>query len=418
MVNRIAQFANRSVSARTLRAGLACLVIATVGAWMLPDDVRRVPRPISAFENPNVAEGAAWRQGRADLPQRVGEIVTVDGRHYNVYPPLVSIVAALFDPFTAHIVPVWWSAMLLGVALPALALATFARATGSIGWGMVLALVYLFGSPMLPVAIHVFRGGLVYHVNQAYSQIGLMMLLFEMIGRRRTWVMGAGLIAASWARQTMVLYAPLVLWLAWRGRPIDAAETRHPRTRSVMSALACIAVAVGGLMIVNAVRFGNPFETGYARLEVLRGSGFGPPIHPDATGPFSSHYVPRNLYYMHVAPPHATIAHGRLIYAGNNYGTSVWLTMPILIYVLFESRRILRDSPRLALLLSALAVMAVQMAYFNTGYAQRGYSRFALDFLPALLVLIGPGVAAGPRRFITPVLAAWSLVYFGWLTHQ
>lgn len=418
MLNRLTQFANHSLGAATLRAGLACLAVGLVGAWALPDDVLRVPQPISAIENPNVAEGVAWWRGRTDLAQRVGEIVTVGGRNYNIYPPLVSIVAAGFHPFTPHLVPVWWSALLLGVVLPALALGTFARATGSIGWGTALAIVYLFGSPLLPVAIHVFRGGLVYHVNHAYSQIGLMLLLFEALGRRRAWVMGAGLIAASWARQTMILYAPLLLWLAWRGGSRNASLNRREQVRSVLSATAGVAVAVCGLMTANAMRFGNPFETGYARLIVAHGDGFGPPIHADAAGPFSLHYVPRNLYYMHVAPPQATISHGRLVYNGNRFGTSIWLTVPILVYLLLNLRRIVQDRDRLVLLLSALAVMAVQMAYFNTGYAQRGYSRFALDFLPALFVLIGPGVAVGPRRFITPVLVAWSLVYFGWLAHQ
>lgn len=418
MTDRGFHFASRTISAGTLRAILAVVVIALYGLWVLPDDVRRVPRPITAAQNPNVAEGAAWWQGHIDLPQPIGEIATVDGRHVNIYPPLVSILAASLHPFTPGRIPAWWSALLLGIVLPLLALATFSRASKSIGWGAGLTAVYLFGSPLLPVVIHVFRGGLVYHVNQAYAQIGLMLLLFELCGRQRAWVMGAGLIAGTWARQLILLYAPLVLLAAWFEPRKDLERHRPRRGRALLAATLSVAVALGGLMVMNALRFGNPLQSGYGYVADQHRSDFGPAIDPEAIGPFSLRYVPRNLYYMHVAPPHAAWLNGRLIYDGNNYGTSIWLTMPILFVLFIDLGRIFHDRLRLTLLLTALAIMAVQMTYFNTGYAQRGYSRFALDFLPALLVLIAPCVGTGLRRFITPVLAAWSLLYFGWLTNQ
>lgn len=416
MSARIGDISKRPIGPETVRAAIAFALILLYGLYIVPDDVKRVPGPVTAAVNPNVAEGAAWWEGRADLPKRVGEIVTLDGRHYNIYPPLVSIVAMAFHPITPDRIPVWWSAALFGAVLPLLALATFTRASQSPVAGAVLAAVYLFGSPLLPIILHVFRSGSVYHVNHAYSQIGLLLLLFEILGRRRGWVMGAGIVVAVWSRQLTILFAPAVLLSVWCGTGATPRADASRRYRDAAAFFAAMVIAIGALMWLNTLKFGNPLDTGYRHLDALRGSGFGPAT--DAGSVFSVRYAPRNLYYMHVAPPRAAWSHDRLIFDGNPYGTSIWLTMPILLYIAIDIRRIVRERDRLALLLAAAAVMAVQMLYFNTGYAQRGYSRFVLDFLPALLVVIGPSVGDHWRRFLTPVFAAWGLLYFGWLINQ
>jgi hypothetical protein len=55
------------------------------------------------------------------------------------------------------------------------------------------------------------------------------------------------------------------------------------------------------------------------------------------------------------------------------------------------------------------------MLYHNTGWAQKGYNRFSLDFLAPLLAMIAPSAFIGWRRVLTVALTAWSMIYFGWI---
>ena len=405
----------------------AILLVAAVASWLLPTDLWRMPPSIAAQANPNVAEGSAWWQGRLDLGSRVGEIVRFEGRHYNIHPPLMSIAAFVLHPLSPGRVPGWCLLLTVGAALPFLAFLTFVRAARSSEWGAVLTVGYLFGSPLLPMLLHCWRSGSVYHVNQAVSQLGLLLLLYEYLGRRRMWVMGLGLAVGAWSRQCMILYAAAMLWAAWKPLCRPAARTpsgpreqvsasRTGAAKPVAACLVWLVVVAGVPLTLNHLKFGSPLESGYRFLDALAGDPFMPGGEGPGRGPFSLHYLPRNFYYMHLAVPRAEFVSGRLMYRGGVMGTSMWLTTPILLYCLLDVRRTWRDPDSRVLLFCAAAVMGVLLTYFNTGYAQRGYSRFTLDFVPALLVCIAPTVGGPLRRYVTPPLVAWSVLYFAWVT--
>ena len=59
-----------------------------------------------------------------------------------------------------------------------------------------------------------------------------------------------------------------------------------------------------------------------------------------------------------------------------------------------------------------LAVVGLLMFWHATGAYQRGYNRYSLDYLPALLALIAPYAIVGWRRWVTLAMIAWSLIYF------
>ena len=66
-------------------------------------------------------------------------------------------------------------------------------------------------------------------------------------------------------------------------------------------------------------------------------------------------------------------------------------------------------------LLAAALVMAALMLYQNTGWTQRGFNRYSLDYIPVVLGVIAPRCIEGRRKWISLAMIVWSVVYFRWL---
>ena len=170
-----------------------------------------------------------------------------------------------------------------------------------------------------------------------------------------------------------------------------------------------------GLLLLNAARFGSPLDFGYLGMRVA------PVLAPDlrAYGQFHPHFLARNLGALLAAPPTvdgpgliawfrateslpqlgerlATPGAWRTLVQFDPWGTGLWAVSPVLLIALRRPRR--EDLPLVtAAGLAALAVALPDVLYYNTGWVQYGY-RFALDFLPFLLV----PVALGLRRPVRP----------------
>ena len=99
----------------------------------------------------------------------------------------------------------------------------------------------------------------------------------------------------------------------------------------------------------------------------------------------------------------------------NDMGTGIWWTTPVLLWLFVDLRRILRDPRSAALLFGAMAVAVGLLFFHGTGFRQRGFNRFSLDYLPVLLTVIAPLCIEGRRRWITLGMVAWSVAYFRWL---
>jgi hypothetical protein len=99
----------------------------------------------------------------------------------------------------------------------------------------------------------------------------------------------------------------------------------------------------------------------------------------------------------------------------NDSGTGIWWTTPILLWLFVDLGRILRDPARRTWLLSASLVFAALMTYHSTGFQQRGFNRYSLEYVPVLIALIVPECFAGRRKWISLGMIGWSVAYFGWL---
>ena len=139
-----------------------------------------------------------------------------------------------------------------------------------------------------------------------------------------------------------------------------------------------VAVAVGGMMYVNYIRFDSPFTFGHEFL---------PAVYRKAIqyGLFHPHWVPRNVFASLLLLPSLS---GQFPYFKiSAHGLSLLITTPALIY-LFMARK--KGPVYWTLAAAALVVYVPTLFYQNTGWEQFGY-RFSVDFTPYLVAMLAVG---------------------------
>lgn len=472
-LSRMSLLASASISPREPRwRPLACfvLMLAAVQAVAGPK-IRLSQWELAPASNAGVAEAAAWLDGRLDLPQPPGrdalrdrphDTALFDGRVYNVFPPLIGFLTVLLSPLhewlsadAARWLP-WTYVPLVFWPLPITAFVVLRRRTGDSAWAALLTFAFVTGTGVLP-CLNLARSGQLGAINHLLSQIGLLILVADLLGRRRIWPALIGLAIAVWSRQMTLLYALPLLWLARRGRGVAG------RRRGLRLSLCGLIVIVAPLLTLNALKFGNPLDFGYRYIYAGRDDPMAQRCA--AHGTFSPRFIPENLWYMHLQWPDINLGLTGYTITAGGMGTSIWLTSPLLLYVLpcllkavartagrpgtppagtetdagpsgkLESReetdllesadrsmgyrvqpcppsREYNGEARTALLLGTLLVMAGLLCYHTPGFLQPGYHRFALDFIPIWFVLIAPHTRGGRRTWLTLACIAWSVLYF------
>jgi hypothetical protein len=370
---------------------------------------------VEARWNTGVAEGEAWLHGRLDIPQergdplhdRMHDSALYNGKVYNVFPPLMGFLTVALAPLhklLQHPTDMWipWAyALLVFWPLPITAFFVLRRQTDDSAWAALLTLALMGGTAVLPNLFFA-QGGQLAQINHVVSQVGLLIFAADMLGRRRIWPALIGLAIAAWTRQMTLLYALPLLWVAWKQRRLALC-------------LAGLTLIVAPFLTLNYLKFGRPYDFGYRYIYSGR-EGEEMAERCRTFGTFSAHFIPDNAYYMHVAPPRFEPGPTELkIVDGNPYGTSLWLTSPLMFYVVISAGAWLRDRPRRLLMLATLPVMLGLLCYHSPGFLEHGYNRFALDFLPIWLVAIAGQTRGGRgnwRSWFTAACIAWSLLYF------
>ncbi len=394
----------------------------------------------SADDNAAIAEAMAWRAGRLDLPHE-GRDAAVDRMHdtawhhnkvYNVFPLLMAFLSYAAAPLNESLSgrPDFWQPTLYTLIafgpLPLLGFLVFRRATNSDWHGALLTLAWIAGSPLLP-ALGEARGAYLGSLNHVFSQTGLLILLWDVLGKRRIWPGLIGLAIAVWSRQMTALYAPALLWAAWHG---PASGSRSSRNRRTVAAVFGLVVIAAPLLTLNYLKFGNPLQFGYGYIYENRSAGYVEDRYR-VHGVFSHHFIAENAFYQFVAPPRIALGlNGLQVSESNNIGTGILWTTPTTLWLLVALGACFARSSTRTLLLCSFAVMLGDMCYHSPGFLQSGYSRFALDYLPVWLVLAAGSMFDDPRRtpteqknaawgwrnWITAACVAWSLFYFQTIT--
>ncbi len=425
-----------------------CLALLLVGLHLaVGPKVRLSEWVISRGANAAMDEALQWKAGSLALSDANPrwEAPEVDGRRYNVVGlafVLVSLVGTTLTEWAGGapdtFYPPYFIA-LVALPLPLAGFWAFRRMVGSSAWAAVLT-AYLIVGTGVTSALAVCGRGSLYHINHALAVVGLLVFTADLLGARRVWPALLGLALAVWSRQMTCLYAVPLLWIAWRGvgasprdvaaAALDRDSAAHPCDKTSRSALreaspsrarrrlwiatAGVVIIAAIPMILNTVKFGNPFDTGYPRMYEGRTDTIGRKAQSCFFGP---RYVPEHAWAMNLAFPRFDlrgVCTPHLDPSGVN-GAGIWLTSPLLLGVFVTWRRWWSDPCRRALMLASVAVVAGLWCYHTTGSYNAGYYRYALDVIPVWLMVIAP-YTTGPRgRMLTVGCLAYSALYFNLL---
>ena len=264
----------------------------------------------------------AFLHGRTWLTTALGpyDIVRIGNR---IFVPFGPFAAILLTPLVAVIGPdmgaKWEPAV--NAALGAIDVALCWVVLGR--WGAKelrdrawLTALFAFSTVTWSIAT---RGG-VWHTGHLVAMMLAFLALIELAGRRRGWVVGLLLGAAFLSRAPILFAAPIVaLWLI--PSPFNLRRDAGKLARRWLSLGAGLAPAGLFFLWYNAVRFGSPFESGYAIaalpafLEVQRQAGL-----------FSIRHLPMNINYLFLHLPKVISNPPYLMPDG--LGLSIFITSP------------------------------------------------------------------------------------------
>jgi hypothetical protein len=256
-----------------------------------------------------------------------------------------------------------------------------------------------FATPLYYVTI---RGNGIWFFAQVVGTLALTAAVHEAL-RKRLLTAGIALGIAFLSRQLIILLAPFVFALA-----LDAGERlisfRRDYVRRAAAFALPVAIAIAIYLVYNAVRFGNPLETGYAYISAM-GAGNQPNFvtyRIREIGLFSTQFALFNAFYLFLQGFHVEFAGRYLTELGklDPSGTSILAASPFLLLAFFAPMR-----RAIVLGLIAAAVMAALMLlYHSNGYSQYNTQRYTLDWLPVLFLALALGPVrehAGAFRVLT-----------------
>lgn len=339
-----------------------------------------------------------------NTPPGTNDWALYQGRWYVSFPPfpalVIAPVVAIWGLATRD--AVFW-ALLAGLA-PALLFTLLRRlsergeSTRTERENLLLSALFAFGTVYFFVAVQ----GAVWFAAQVVASSLLVLYLMCSFDARSPWLAGLCL-GLLWATRPNVLLLGWPVFLVEALRAYRKAEfvddlEAHPlvrawrwlcaadlgRTFKACLQFAAPIVVVGALQLwFNYARFDDPLVFGHEYLQIRWRQRI------DEWGLFNYHYFAKNLGVFVASLP--WLYDGRPYVKVSLHGLALWFTTPNLLWVFWPKHV---DARTVGLALAALGTAVIDLMYQNSGWIQFGY-RFALDYMPLLIVLL----ALGKRRF-------------------
>lgn len=207
----------------------------------------------------------------------------------------------------------------------------------------------------------------------------------------RATLIGAPVQAGTWlllavACRPHLACAAIVYFAMWGKGPRDKVDLLR----------FMLPLAFGGALLAlhNVVRFEDPFEFGHRFLEIRWQARM------QESGMFSSAYLLRNLQCLVTLLP--LWRDGFPFLHVSTHGMALWASTPWILFV-FGLKRSVRA--HWGLVLGAIGTAMIPLFYQNSGQVQFSY-RFALDWLPFIVLLLACSGRAGARSFRALVVVA------------
>ncbi|MDP9179349.1 MAG: hypothetical protein M3O61_16870 [Gemmatimonadota bacterium] len=337
-------------------------------------------------------------EGRLDvdnLPPRYGDFALWQGHKYLPFGPLPAVLLVPLLP----LLNAGMALVFVSYAFTAANVLILYRVLGLTGVAderrLWATLLYFAGTPYLGVTLI----GISTYYAHIVATTFLLVAIHEALGKRRWLLVGVCLGLAGACRFTEIFALPFFLWMAAvvdRGvgggaqSKADGFETHPARLLPRLAMLfSGLAVPILLLCAYNYARFGNIAETGFGKAVLYRDVLY----EARSAGLFSLAHVPKNVFMMLLQGPQPvggdSTAVLRFPYVEpSQWGMGLFFTSPALLYV-FRAR--FSETLVKACWIATLTLLVPILAYYGIGYLQFGY-RYALDFMPFLIVLVARGL--------------------------
>ncbi|MEO7503476.1 MAG: hypothetical protein ABIW94_12635 [Gemmatimonadaceae bacterium] len=350
-----------------------------------------------------------------NLPPRYGDFAPWQGHKYLPFGPLPALLLVPLLP----LLHAGMALVFVGYAFTAANVLILYRVLGLMGvaderrhWATLL---YFAGTPYLGVTLI----GISTYYAHIVATTFLLLAIHEAFGKRRWLLVGLFVGLSGACRFTEIFALPFFIWMAAAGDvAVNAVQSqRHrfetrpakpfPRFAMLLSGFA---VPMLLLCAYNYARFGTIAETGFGKAVLYRDVLY----EARSAGLFSLAHVPKNVFMMLLQGPQPvggdSTAVLRFPYVEpSRWGMGLFFTSPALLYV-FRAR--LNETLVKACWIATLTLLVPILAYYGIGYLQFGY-RYALDFMPFLIVLVARGFP-DPMTNRARLLVAVSVVINIW----
>jgi hypothetical protein len=353
-----------------------------------------------------------------EIPDWYQDVVVVGESKYLPFPPGPAL---LLVPFVA----IWgtgFSQVYFSMALGAANVVLFWYLLGLLNISRTTKLLLVPFFALGTAHFYSATTGTVWFYNHVAAVFFLFLALIFLFKRASPIVPAVFLGFAYLCREPTILAAPFFLY--WMVRQ------RHP---SILSKEALLsgqtlreAALFGGTLVpfvafffwYNIARFDGPLDTGYDVIRngyVGMGLQYSFYLNQFPEGPhfnlFDVRNIPLHLYTIFLMPPE--FFPDWSVFRPSWYGMSVLLTSPAFIFAALVKRN---DVLKLASWLAIALVSVPLLLHWTQGWVQFGY-RFALDFMPFLLILTAFGFddnASPTGRRIQVLLVAVAILAGFW----
>lgn len=380
MANLSPPVAEQHTSSKGISQRLAVPALALLAVFVVASLVGPI-RSAKGEDNLYVHQAAAFLKGRLDIPRHYHDAAVFEGRYYVPFPPAPAV---LMLPLVAVLGVHRTNPVLVGLAATALSVWLLWRILRRLGvekaaipW---LLTGYFFGTVYWSC---IKMGAGVWFTAHLVSTAALFGAIDEALGRKRGALVGLYLGISFLSRQLTALLAPFFLALLLTG----GETSTKARLRRLVGFGASCALLGGAYLAFNWARFGDPFDSGYRYL-LLGGHLLERFVQ---FGLFHPRYVLFNAFYLFIQGFHIVFTGSRfLTIAGMDpWGTSLIAASPFLLAAVAARW----ERPLLwAAWGSVILCIVPQLFYYNNGWWQINGQRFAMDFLPVLIVLTALGV--------------------------
>lgn len=332
-------------------------------------------------ENLYVHQAKAFLEGHLDIPQYYHDVAIYNGRFYLPFPPFPAL---LLVPFVAIFGIISTKPVLISIALSVLNVIILMRILKKLGidsktiyW---LVAAFFLGTAYWSAA---YLSYIVWLFAQVVAVTCMFLAINEALGKGRGVLTGLYLGMAFLSRYACIFAAIFLIAVLWENKFFT---TRRSKLSNVLGFVISVGLCVCVFLILNWIRFGNVFETGYNYISY---AGFLKERF-NRFGSFHPAYVPFNFINMFLQGFHIVFSPPTYLrgFRMDPFGTSITFASPF-VFIAFLAKwkkRLLWTA-----WISITIVLVHQLFFIGNGYTQVNTQRYTLDFLPILILLVALG---------------------------